>query len=155
MRNFLFGTTALLALAALGGVSHQRAEAQRRPPVNVDLKVDLNKAVDSISKTISANKDRGAWVRALGEQLRANYGAQYNVMVFNMQQGWDFNPGPPGTYMFVTKDFDGGITGTITYGIWVFRSAAVFVNKGDGGYINWAFSGAYTRKGGTVKFSAR
>jgi hypothetical protein len=152
MRKIVFGTAALLALVALGGVSHQRAVAQKKGPVgaNLNVNVDLNKAVDDISKAIASAKDRGAWVRGMGEQLRAKYGAQYNVMLFNMQQDYDFNPGPPGTYKFVQKSYS-----NITYGIWVFRSAAVFKNKGDGGYINWSFSGAYTRNGGTVTFAAR
>jgi hypothetical protein len=156
MRKILFGTTALLlALAALGVAAPQRAVAQKGPPVSAQVNIDLNKTVDDISKTIGAAKDRGAWVRGMGEQLRAKYGAKYNVMVFNMQQGFDFNPGPPGTYKFIQKTFDGGLTGKIQYGIWIFRSAAVFKNKGDGGYINWAFSGAYNRNGGTVTFAAR
>jgi hypothetical protein len=156
MRKIVFGTTALLlALAALGGVSHQRAVAQKgKGGPSLNANIDLNKTVDDISKTIGAANNRGAWVRGLQEQLTAKYGTQYNVMVYNMQRDYEFNP-PPGTYKFYRKTFDGGILGKIDYGIWVFRSAAVFKNKGDGGYINWAFSGVFTRNGGTVTFSAR
>jgi hypothetical protein len=156
MRKILFGTTALLlSLVAAGGVFPQRALAQKGPPVSVDLKIDLNQAVNTISKTIGSNKDRGAWMKSMGEQLRAKYGAKYNVMVFNMQQDYDFNPGPPGTYKFIQTTFDGGLTGKINYGIWVFRSAAVFTNKGDGGFINWSFSGHTARDKGKVTFPAR
>lgn len=155
MRKILFGTSALLlAVAALAGVAHQKAEAQK-VGASLDVKIDLNQTVNDISKTIGAKKDRGAWIKSMGEQLRAKYGAKYNVMVFNMQQDYDFNPGPPGTYKFIQTTFDGGLAGKINYGIWVFRSAAVFKNKGDGGVINWSFSGQYTRNGGTVTFSAR
>src|SRR5262249_14870394 len=151
MRKSLFGTTALLlSLVALGAVPHQRAEAGKGPPVTVDLKVDVNKTVDDISKTITSAKDRGAWVRGMAEQLRGKYGAKYNVMIFNMQQGFDFDP--PAPFGFKQASFDGGLAGKITYGVWVFKGAATFKNKGDGGFINWAFSGAYTRSkdGATV-----
>jgi hypothetical protein len=154
MRKILFGTTTLLlALAALGA-PHQRAVAQKKGGPSVNVKIDLNKTVDDISKTIGAAKNREAWVRGLQEKLIAKYGKDHNIMIFNMQQGWDFNP-PPGTYKFYRKTFDGGLLGQIDYGIWVFRSAGVFKNKGDGGYINWAFYGDTTRNGGTVTFKAR
>lgn len=34
----------------------------------------------------------------------------------------------------------------IPYAVWVFKSGT-FVNKGDGGYINWAFRGRFRRVG--------
>ncbi len=37
------------------------------------------------------------------------------------------------------------------FGIWVFEDGE-FTNKGDGGWINWAFRGWFDRDGGHVKF---
>jgi hypothetical protein len=120
---------------------------------SLDAKLDLNKVVDEVAGTIGANKNREAWVKSLLEQTMSRTGGRYNVMVFNMQQNYDFNP-PAGTFQFAPATFKGGLTGDITYGVWVFSSAATFTNKGDGGFINWAFYGAFTRNRGTVRFSA-
>jgi hypothetical protein len=156
MRKFLFGTAALvLSLVALGSVSPQRAEAQQKGGgVSLDLKLDLNQAVNDITRTIGAAKDRGAFVRALLEEVKSKTGGNLNIMVFNMQQNFDFNP-PPNTFQFTQTTFNGGLAGNITYGVWVFNSAVTFTNRGDGGFINWAFFGVFTRNGGTVTFQAR
>lgn len=37
------------------------------------------------------------------------------------------------------------------YGIWAFENGE-FTNKGDGGWINWAFKGSFDRDGSHVKF---
>src|SRR5262245_20519686 len=123
MKRILIGTTALLTLVALGAVSTQRAQAQKGKagPASLEVKLDLNKAVAAISKTIGATKDRGAWVKALLEQTKSKTRGNYNVMVFNMQQNYEFNP-PPNTFKFVQARFPGGVGGDITYGVWVFRS---------------------------------
>jgi hypothetical protein len=158
MRKILFGTTALLlGLVALGEDSPQRAAAQGKgggSPVTGQLvaNLDLNKAVNDIASTITSQRDRGAWVRALLEQLKSQTQGRLNIVVFNMQQGFDFNP-PPGTFKFTQATFDGGLSGKITYGIWAFSSGVTFTNKGDGGFINWAFYGVFTRNGGVVTFS--
>jgi hypothetical protein len=149
-------TTALLALLILVGsiASAQRASAGKGGKgASLDAKLDLNKIVNEIVGTIGANKNRGAWVKSLLEQTKSRTAGKYNVMVFNMRQNYEFNP-PAGTFKFAQTTFNGGLTGNITYGIWVFSSAATFTNKGDGGFINWAFYGAFTRNRGTVTFSA-
>jgi hypothetical protein len=120
---------------------------------SLDAKLDLNKVVDEVAGTIGANKNREAWVKAMLEQTTSRTGGRYNVMVFNMQQNYDFNP-PAGTFKFAPATFKGGLRGDITYGVWVFSSASTFTNKGDGGFINWAFYGTFTRDRGTVRFSA-
>ena len=164
-------TTALLALLILvGGTASAQQPPEKkngaskpgRPKVleskgagvSLDVTLDLNKIVDEVAGTITANRNREAWVKALLERTASRTGGKYNVMVFNLQQNYDFNP-PAGTFKFAQATFKGGLSGNITYGVWVFNSAATFTNRGDGGYINWAFSGAYTRNGGTVTFSAR
>jgi hypothetical protein len=161
MKKIVFGTTALLlTLVALGAVSPQRASAQDKTggsskaseAAQLVIDFDLNKAIDEIVGAINAEKNREAWVRAMLEQTRSRTKGKVNVMVFNMQQSFDFNP-PSGTFKFKQATFDGGSGGKITYGVWIFHSPAVFTNKGDGGFINWAFYGSFTRDGGKVTFS--
>jgi len=156
MRKILFGTTALLLnLVALGAGSPQRAAAQDKggggSPFSASAQLvanlDINKAVGDIIGTVNAERDRGAWVRSLLEQMKSKTQGKVSIMVFNMEQPFDFNP--PGKVQFTKVTFNG----RITYGIWVFHSAAVFKNKGDGGFINWAFYGVFNRRGGTVTFS--
>jgi hypothetical protein len=161
MKKIVFGTTALLlTLVALGAVSPQRAAAQDKTggaskaseSAQLVVDFDLNKAIDEIVGAINAEKNREAWVRALLEQTRSRTKGKVNVMVFNLQQSFEFNP-PNGTFKFKQATFDGGAGGKITYGVWIFHSPGVFKNKGDGGFINWAFYGSFHRDGGTVTFS--
>ena len=80
-------------------------------------------------------------------------GGRYNVMVFNM----NLNPDDhmlQGVKFARTFTFTSGNpnipyseTFNIPYGVWVFESGT-FVNPGDGGYDNWAFSGSFTRMDG-------
>jgi hypothetical protein len=151
----LFGSTALLmSLVILGQDSPEMEAAQGGggPPwASAVANLDLNKTVSDIATTITSQKNREAWVRALVEQLKSKTQGKLNIMVFNMQQGYIFNP-PAGTYKFTQANFNGGLGGTITYGIWAFSSGTTFTNQGDGGFINWAFYGAFTRNGGVVTF---
>jgi hypothetical protein len=151
MKKILLGVAAVLV--ALGAISPQRAAAQvKSESAQTVGDFDLNKAIDEIVNALNAEKNREAWVKAVLEQTRSRTKGKVNVMVFNMQQKFEFNP-PNGTFKFKQATFDGGLGGKITYGVWVFHSPAVFKNKGDGGFINWAFYGSFTRDGGTVTFS--
>ena len=96
----------------------------------------LNETEKSIARNRRqiASFDEEAWVKTLLEQTKSRTRGKYNVMVFNMQQNYDFNP-PAGTFKFAQATFKGGLTGNITYGVWVFNSAATFTNKGEGGFI--------------------
>jgi len=69
----------------------------------------------------------------------------YYVMVFNLRQGYVFNPNPGSSY-YRSANYGG-----ITYGIWAFRGPVVFQNLGDGGWINWGFYGG-ERNNHTVTF---
>ncbi|KAI3433377.1 hypothetical protein D9Q98_003194 [Chlorella vulgaris] len=62
-----------------------------------------------------------------------------NVMVFNLQQGHQFDASNDDIQYFDSITCDG-----ITFGVWAFCSGT-FTNEGDGGYINWAFRGSFTR----------
>lgn len=42
---------------------------------------------------------------------------------------------------------------TMNYHVYIFKDGT-FTHKGDGGFINWAFGGAFKRNGNTVVFSA-
>ncbi len=72
---------------------------------------------------------------------------QYNVMVFNLSQ--DHEQRFKNVKYYTSANYHG-----ITYGIWLFDEGT-FKNKGDGGWINWAFRGRFDRDGGYVKFRKR
>ncbi len=55
--------------------------------------------------------------------------------VFNMRQEYDFSTPPTADAKFQQVDYDG-----IPFGIWAFKDGT-FINKGDGGWINWGFKG--------------
>jgi hypothetical protein len=72
---------------------------------------------------------------------QATYAARgkYNVMVFNMSQ--PYNRNIRGVKFFKQANYQG-----VPYGIWIFEDGT-FTNKGDGGFINWAFNGRFQRSG--------
>src|SRR5262245_43002476 len=120
-------TTALLALLILvGGIAsaqqpskqktaasqpgRPKSSASKGAGASLDATLDLNKIVDDIAGTITANKNREAWVKALLEKTMSRTGGKYNVMVFNLQQNYEFNP-PAGTSKFARATFKGGLSG--------------------------------------------
>src|SRR5262245_48439285 len=95
-------TAALLALLTVVGITASAPRAsggKAGKGASLDAKLDLNRIVTDIAGTIGANKNREAWVKSLLEQTKSRTRGKYNVMVFNMQQNYDFNP-PAGTFKF-------------------------------------------------------
>ncbi len=112
--------------------------------VNLNINVDVLKIADAIASAVNPNQGRDGFVKNLMETSFHNAGRRYNVMVFNLSQGYK--------YKFKSIVFYGSaVWKGITYGIWIFKSGE-FTNKGDGGWINWAFRGWFDRDGGFVKF---
>lgn len=112
------------------------------PQIAIDP-VAIGKAID---EAVVASKNRGAFVVGVMEQAVpvAKKGG-YNVMVFNMRQGYDTDI--RNTAVF----FKQVIYNKIPYGVWIFNNGT-FTNKGDGGFINWAMYGNFKRDGKTVTF---
>ncbi|MEU3990685.1 stress protein [Streptomyces platensis] len=129
------------------------AAAAGESPVTVGANANLNMNVDvlgianKIEASIKTAQNREGFVKSFMESAFYAAGGKYNVMVHNLSQGYEdhFN----GVQSFGTATYDG-----VVYGIWVFEDGE-FTNKGDGGYINWAFRGVFERpdNGGYVKFS--
>jgi hypothetical protein len=133
---------------------HMRAQESVRDSgvdVGVNLNIDINALINSIAgaidNAIHGNQERSAFVQTLLETVTSNIRGSHNIMVFNMQQGFGFNPDWNSTW-FSSQNYQG-----IQFGIWVFRGPVQFVNQGDGGWINWGFFGSFNRNGGTVDFN--
>ncbi|WP_084509462.1 hypothetical protein [Paenibacillus assamensis] len=75
------------------------------------------------------------------------WGNRYNVLVFNTQLGYERS-------FHGVKESAIVSYGSINYYVWVFENGT-FRNKGDGGWINWAFLGNFTRNGSYVQFYNR
>ncbi|TDD63234.1 stress protein [Kribbella antibiotica] len=71
-------------------------------------------------------------------------GRRYNVMIFNLDQGYDHRLA--GVKVYASVRF-----AEIYYGLWVLEEGS-FANTGDGGYRNWAYYGWFDRRGQTVFF---
>lgn len=112
--------------------------------VGLNIDVDLLGIGNSIADAIKSAQNRDGFVKNLMESSFYASGQKYNVMVFNLSQEYEdhFN----GVQFYGSAVYDG-----ITYGIWVFEDGS-FTNKGDGGWINWAFRGWFDRDGNHVKF---
>jgi hypothetical protein len=103
-----------------------------------------------ISDIVKASQNREGFVKGMMEKATFAAGSKYNVMVFNMSQSYDRRIN--GQQYFKQVNYQG-----VPYGIWIFKDGT-FTNKGDGGFINWAFNGKFKRSGNqghTVKFSKR
>jgi hypothetical protein len=126
-------------------------KAAKEFDVGINLDIDVNARITSITDAINAaingNQEREAFVKTLLETVTSNINGSHNIMIFNMQQGFDFNPDWQWTW-FTSDSYQG-----IVFGIWVFRGPTQFVNQGDGGWINWGFYGSFNRDGGTVVFN--
>ncbi|MER8232098.1 stress protein [Streptomyces sp. NPDC094049] len=101
-------------------------------------------AVESAIKSINTD-DRGTFVQQAVDKVFDAAGGQYNVMVFNLSQGYEDSLGSVKLYANVKF-------GSVYYGVWIFGAGGTFKNTGDGGWINWGFKGWFNRNGGTVTF---
>lgn len=111
---------------------------------SLNIDVDVLGIFQAILFGISANQNREGFVKDLMETTFYPAKEQYNVMVFNLSQEYEarFN----GVQIYGAANH-----GDVVYGIWVFEDDE-FTNKGDGGYINWAFRCWFYRDGSHVKF---
>jgi hypothetical protein len=114
--------------------------------VNLNFNVDLNKIFEGL---INGDRERGAFVKSLLDTIASATNGAANIMIFNRQQDCDFNPDYRRA-IYAEKDYKG-----ILYGAWAFCGGERFVNKGDGGWINWGFYGDWDRDGNTVQFHNR
>ncbi len=92
-----------------------------------------------INNLVVASNNRQGFVKGLMEQATYAAHGKYNVMVFNLSQPYDRNI--QGVKFFKQANYQG-----VPYGIWIY-SDGTFTNKGDGGFINWAFNGRFQRTG--------
>jgi hypothetical protein len=120
--------------------------------VGVDLSIDVNALINSVvgwvNDAIHGNAERQAFVQTMLQTVTSSISGKHNIMIFNMQQGFTFNPDWSSTW-FTSQNYQG-----IQFGIWVFRGPVQFVNQGDGGWINWGFFGSFNRNGGTLDFNS-
>ncbi|XXY12533.1 hypothetical protein WME88_30155 [Sorangium sp. So ce216] len=112
--------------------------------VNLNVNVDVLGIANAIASSVNVTGNREGFVKNLMESTYYAAGQKYNVMVFNLSQGYEdrFN----GVQFYGSAVFQG-----ITFGIWAFEGGE-FTNKGDGGWINWAFRGVFDRNGNHVVF---
>lgn len=122
----------------------QNIRIARSANANLDVSVDVLGITNLVVSSIKSSRDRGGFVKNLMNTAFYAAGERYNVMVFNLSQ--DYVENFRGVKFYASAVYDG-----ITFGIWVFESGE-FINKGDGGWINWAFSGWFDRNDKYVRF---
>ncbi|HEY9867210.1 MAG TPA: hypothetical protein V6D21_23750 [Candidatus Obscuribacterales bacterium] len=115
--------------------------------IGLNVDVDVLGIADRIASAVDGGSDRSGFVKGLMESAVHQAGDQYNVMVFNL--GNDYERSFNGIQFFATAPYQ-----NLTFGIWIFEDGD-FTNKGDGGWINWAFSGVFDRHDKYVKFKKR
>lgn len=154
---------ALLATLALAAPSTHAAtidkSVKQEASANLNIDLDVLEIGKTIAGAIGMAENREAFVKDLRNKayFAANspqakkksdemgFGSKgYNVMVFNLAV--DHSDRLRGVRFYGSAKY-----GDLIYGIWVFRSGT-FENKGDGGFINWAFRGKFDRDEGKVEF---
>ncbi|MFD4376641.1 hypothetical protein [Streptomyces sp. NPDC058486] len=114
------------------------------PIVTVHGDAPYKGAVENALKSIDTD-DRSTYVQQAVDKVFDAAGGQYNVMVFNLSQGYENS-------LHNVKLYANVRFGNIYYGVWIFGAGGTFKNTGDGGWINWGFKGWFNRDGGTVTF---
>lgn len=134
-------------------------------PANIDAKIDLdNKTttktldkyasdfLDNLGNLFVGRKDgdRADWVKKVHDHFAATF-PSYGIMVIH--KGQDRVNAPANSYKHFHLEYK-KLFGTEGFEIYVIKrgSGVVITNSGDGGYINWRFSGAKKRDGSTVTF---
>ncbi|WUS97191.1 RICIN domain-containing protein [Streptomyces sp. NBC_00708] len=98
---------------------------------------------------------RGHFVQAMLSLIDAEVGNWYNVMIFDVKgdnafgDSWFTHPYRENfqdvAFTMDVKWDDPTSREDQTFRIWIFSGGGSFENPGDGGWINWGFSGNYTR----------
>ncbi|MFP7232543.1 stress response protein YvgO [Bacillus subtilis] len=125
-------------------ISQTTAAGTTAAEVGLNVNLDVLGIANQIADAIKSAQNRDGFVKNLMESSFYASGQKYNVMVFNLSQEYEDHLN--GVQFYGSAVYDG-----ITYGIWVFEDGS-FTNKGDGGWINWAFRGWFDRDGSTVNF---
>lgn len=134
-------------------------------PANIDATINLdNKTttatldkyasdfLDNLGNMFSGNTDgdRAEWVKKVHDHFAASF-PSHGIMVIH--KGQDRVNAPPSSYKHFHLEYR-KFFGTEGFEIYVIKrgSGLVITNTGDGGFINWRFSGANKRDGSTVTF---
>lgn len=122
----------------------QKTMMAQRASANLSVSVDVLGITNLIVSSIKSSRDRSGFVKNLMNGAFYGAGQRYNVMVFNLSQ--NYQQSFRGVKFYGSAVYDG-----VTFGIWVFEDGE-FLNQGDGGWINWAFSGWFDRNDQYVRF---
>ncbi|MEL7245063.1 MAG: hypothetical protein AAGM40_22410, partial [Cyanobacteria bacterium J06573_2] len=93
-----------------------------------------------INKLVKTSRNREGFVRQALDVAYWAYKGRYNVVIFNNAQTKVDNF--KGVKKVIPLDpYDG-----VYYTVYIFDRGTL-INRGDGGYINWAFKGKFKRRG--------
>lgn len=151
-------TAAVLGAATIAGVLLPAAAAQAAPAeapnaVSKAGKSDLADAgfviASQINKIVSEahaqSSNRAGYVKSLQEGVWWSINRRLNVLVIKARHPYDAQ------FSGVAFDRVVSADGFPAFRVVAFQSGTV-TNKGDGGYINWAYAGSFNRSGNKVTF---
>lgn len=141
--GLLTATVVLSPLAAFKPAS-ARTITTAYPKANLIAAILIEPTLlgSEINQAIKSSKNRSGFVvRAM--EIAAFYAKEgkYNVLVFNTTQGYETDIRGDTVEYVQSFDYDG-----VPFMIWIFKKGK-FVNKGDGGWDNWAMYGNFKREG--------
>ncbi|KAJ8508617.1 hypothetical protein ONZ45_g9128 [Pleurotus djamor] len=127
------------------GESQHSLEA-RNPAAVARLAIQgIKSIVKGIKNLIKADKKaRGEFTLHLVREMRKKY-PSYNWVVCHTKHETKFKGQKGKDWDHRHEEFDVKFGGTIGYEIYNLKDGT-FIRKGDGGYLNWAYSGKVTKK---------
>src|SRR5689334_13287450 len=149
-------TVAVLGTATFAGVLLPTAAAQAAPATHVVQKGGKSDLADAglviaaqINKIVgeahAQHQNRPGYVKSLMEGAWYAGGQKYNVVVIRWRNDYEAH------FSGVAYDQKVSADGFPAFRVAAFQEGTL-VNRGDGGYQNWAFKGWFTRNGGSVTF---
>ena len=113
-----------------------------------------NKGFEQALKLLGGDdqkESRSVYTQRLVGVLNNEYNDAYNIVVFRKGHNVKVDIPHQDIIDFGTKRED---EASCLYQYFIFKKGTID-NHGDGGYINWAFCGNFTRNGGRVTFKPR
>ncbi|KAF9553679.1 hypothetical protein CPC08DRAFT_754094 [Agrocybe pediades] len=131
-------------------------EAGAAVTMAVTLGTQVGNLVNAITDRISKDKQmREGWTRAMVDELKSKYPG-FNFVVCHVRHSKQFVGQPQKDWFHAHKEIKVSFGRTIGYDIYWFKEG-VFHRLGDGGWLNWAYSGKVSKtaaSGAKVIFAA-
>lgn len=142
-----YNSILLLSVVCFSAMLASTRAQEGQNPISINVEIDPLQIAEAIKNAVNDKADRTSFVNDLMESTFQAAGRNHNVMVFNLAENYDYSFNEGEVVFYGSAPYGG-----LYFGIWAFGEGE-FTNKGDGGYINWAFRGWYDYDDGSKHVS--